>query len=80
MNTNISFKPNYFGKSGDGSPEWHRWRLHGKNGEVPVTIGGSDVGVLLGLSPFKTRQELWNEKRVEYLNWRENRKLGLLRK
>ena len=45
MNTNISFKPNYFGKSGDGSPEWHRWRLHGKNGEVPVTIGGSDVGV-----------------------------------
>lgn len=79
MNTNISFKPNYFGKSGDGSPEWHRWRLHGKNGEVPVTIGGSDVGVLLGLSPFKTRQELWNEKRVEYLNWRENRKLGLLR-
>jgi len=37
-----------------GSSEWHRFRSGG--------IGASDVAVVLGISPFKTRFQLWAEK------------------
>lgn len=41
----------------DRSPEWHaarRWR-----------VGGSDIGVILGWSPYKTRADLLAEKLAE---------------
>lgn len=34
--------------------EWLEGRMHG--------IGGSEAGIVLGLNPFKSRLELWNEK------------------
>jgi len=36
------------------SDEWHRWRGKG--------IGASDSPIILGLSPWKTRIELWEQK------------------
>jgi putative phage-type endonuclease len=43
--------------SADVRPEFHAERLTG--------LGGSDNGVVLGMSPFKTRLELYLEKRGE---------------
>lgn len=42
-----------------GTPEWHKARAK--------RIGGSDIPVIMRLSPYKTRRELWEEKtgRVE---------------
>lgn len=40
--------------------EWLKERLNG--------IGGSDVGIILGVSPFKSRLELWNEKVEKKIN------------
>jgi putative phage-type endonuclease len=37
-----------------GSPEWHALRRQG--------IGGSDAPIIAGLSPWKSRYELWLEK------------------
>ena len=37
-----------------GSPEWLEFRKSG--------IGGSDVAAILGISPFKTNVEVWEEK------------------
>lgn len=36
------------------SPEWHEWRSTG--------IGASEVSVIMGENPYKTRYELWAEK------------------
>lgn len=41
----------------DNSPEWHELR------NTPGAIGGSDVGVLLGLSPFVSPYALWAKKK-----------------
>ena len=37
-----------------GTPEWHAWRQAG--------VTASEIAVLLGLSPWKTRWQLWAEK------------------
>jgi putative phage-type endonuclease len=37
-----------------GSNEWHEWRRMG--------IGSSDAPVIMGVSPYKTRFQLWEEK------------------
>lgn len=37
-----------------GSPQWHEFRRQG--------IGGSDAAIIMGISPFRTRLELWQEK------------------
>jgi putative phage-type endonuclease len=37
-----------------GSPEWHAARQHG--------LGGSEIGTVLGLSPFDSRFALWHRK------------------
>lgn len=37
-----------------GSPEWHAARTHG--------VGGSEIGTILGLSPFDSRFALWHRK------------------
>lgn len=41
----------------DGSPEWHAARAR--------RIGASDIGVICGWSPFRTRADLLAEKRGE---------------
>ena len=40
------------------SPEWLAWRDTG--------LGSSDAAAVLGLSPWKTRRALWEEKLVRY--------------
>lgn len=42
--------------------EWLKCRAHGPDGSIPVTIGGSDVSVILGVNPWKTPLQLWEEK------------------
>jgi putative phage-type endonuclease len=37
-----------------GTSEWHDWRSKG--------IGASDVAAIFGLSPYKTKRDLWVEK------------------
>ncbi len=37
-----------------GSPEWHAARANG--------LGGSEIGAVLGLSPFESRFSLWHRK------------------
>lgn len=69
----VSNKLNYrtipLGKYVDGSPEWHGCRMHGPHYDDPThpeyieyTAGGSDVGVILGVSSFKTNIELFHQK------------------
>ena len=47
----------YLGYFEDNSPEWHDLR------NQPGVIGGSDVGILLGLSPFVSPYALWAKKK-----------------
>lgn len=37
-----------------GSNAWHEWRLQG--------IGGSEVAIVMGISPYKTAYQLWENK------------------
>lgn len=61
--------PIYHGLAKDDT-EWSMWRKHGSHGDIPVTIGGSDIGVVLGLSSYKQMEMLWLEKRDEFLHWK----------
>lgn len=47
----------YLGYFEDNSPEWHELR------NQPGAIGGSDVGVILGLSSFVSPYALWAKKK-----------------
>lgn len=38
---------------------WLECRMHGPNGDIPYTVGGSDVATIFGLSPWTTPKELW---------------------
>lgn len=38
-------------------------RAHGPDGSIPYTVGGSDVAVIFGLSPWVTPLELWMTKK-----------------
>ena len=38
---------------------WLECRMHGPKGDIPYTIGGSDVAAVFGLSPWTTPLELW---------------------
>ena len=42
--------------------DWERFRKEGPHGELKATIGGSDVGTILGVNRWKTKTELYNEK------------------
>lgn len=60
---NTTKKPNILGNTaGLSNNEWLEWREHGPNGDIPYTLGGSDVAVVFGVSPWKTPLELWLEK------------------
>ena len=41
---------------------WLAARAHGPDGSIPITIGGSDVAAVFGISPWKTPLDLWLEK------------------
>jgi putative phage-type endonuclease len=51
------------GRFEDGSPEWHAARAE--------TIGGSEVGSIMGVNSFESRYVLWYRK-AGYLNREEN--------
>ena len=42
---------------------WLECRLHGPDGSIPYTIGGSDVSTVFGLNPWTTPLELWRIKK-----------------
>jgi len=43
--------------------EWLEAREHGPDGDRDYTIGGSSIATVLGLNPYETVQELWDEKK-----------------
>ncbi len=61
-----NYKPNILGDT-KGLPNdvWLEWRAHGPQGDIPFTLGGSDIAAVFGVSPWKTPLELWKEKRGE---------------
>lgn len=38
---------------------WLECRMHGPKGDIPYTVGGSDVAAIFGVSPWTTPLELW---------------------
>ena len=42
---------------------WLECRMHGPDGKIPFTIGGSDVAAVYGVSPWTTPLELWRIKK-----------------
>lgn len=42
---------------------WQECRAHGPLGDIPYTIGGSDVAAVFGVSPWMTPLELWMIKK-----------------
>ncbi len=42
---------------------WLECRAHGPKGNIPYTVGGSDVAAIFGVSPWVTPLELWNIKK-----------------
>ena len=42
---------------------WLECRMHGPDGKIPYTVGGSDVAAIFGLSPWTTPLELWMIKK-----------------
>lgn len=43
--------------------QWLRARQHGPDGDRDYTIGGSDIGCVLGVSPYTSPLELWDKKK-----------------
>lgn len=42
---------------------WLECRMHGPKGDIPYTVGGSDVSTIFGLNPWMTPLELWRIKK-----------------
>lgn len=42
---------------------WLECREHGPKGDIPYTVGGSDVAAIFGVSPWMTPLELWMIKK-----------------
>ncbi len=42
---------------------WLECRMHGPKGDIPYTVGGSDVAAVFGVSPWMTPMELWMIKK-----------------
>lgn len=45
--------------AGMSRERWLECRMHGPNGDIPYTVGGSDVAAIFGVSPWVTPKELW---------------------
>jgi len=43
--------------------EWLQVRAHGPDGSLDFTLGGSDIPIIFGLSPWTTMAELWHIKK-----------------
>ena len=43
--------------------QWLDARMHGPLGDIPYTVGGSDVAAIFGVSPWMTPLELWMIKK-----------------
>lgn len=52
--------------AGMSNDRWLECRAHGPDGSISYTIGGSDVAVIFGLSPWVTPLELWMRKKGRY--------------
>ncbi len=48
---------------GMSNERWLECRMHGPHGDIPYTIGGSDVAAVFGVSPWVTPLELWKIKK-----------------
>lgn len=49
--------------AGMTNQRWLDCRMHGPKGDIPYTVGGSDVAAIFGLSPWVTPLELWKIKK-----------------
>lgn len=49
--------------AGMDEKRWLECREHGPKGDIEYTVGGSDVAVIFGLSPWTTPLELWMQKK-----------------
>ncbi len=49
--------------AGMSEQDWLDCRMHGPKGDIPYTVGGSDVAAIFGLSPWMTPLELWKIKK-----------------
>lgn len=49
--------------AGMDNDRWLECRQHGPKGDIEYTVGGSDVAVILGISPWMTPLELWMIKK-----------------
>ena len=53
-------KPNILcDTAGMTNERWLDCRMHGPKGDIPYTVGGSDVAAIFGVSPWTTPMELW---------------------
>ena len=49
--------------AGMDNERWLECRRHGPKGDIPYTVGGSDVAAIFGVSPWTTPLELWMIKK-----------------
>lgn len=49
--------------TGMSNERWLQCRMHGPMGDIPFTVGGSDVAAIFGVSPWMTPLELWLVKK-----------------
>lgn len=57
-------KPNILiDTAGMDNDRWLECRMHGPLGDIPYTVGGSDVAAIFGISPWTTPLELWLVKK-----------------
>ena len=49
--------------AGMTNERWLECRAHGPKGDIPYTVGGSDVAAIFGVSPWTTPLELWMIKK-----------------
>ncbi len=45
--------------TGMSRKRWLECRMHGPRGDIPYTVGGSDIAAIFGVSPWITPKELW---------------------
>lgn len=55
--------------TGMSNDRWLECRMHGPKGDIPYTVGGSDVAAIFGVSPWTTPLELWMIKKGRISIW-----------
>ena len=54
--------------NGMSNERWLQCRAHGPKGDIPYTVGGSDVAAIFGVSPWTTPLEHWMVKKGRIKN------------